>query len=66
VTKERGRRQFGIEFFRQMRARSAESGPPPLGLHIVMGAEFPRKMANMIAMLEQGLIAPTEMIARAV
>lgn len=66
VTKERGRRQFAIEFFRQMRARSAESGLPPLGLHIVMGPEFPRKMANMIALLEQGLIAPTEMIARAV
>lgn len=66
VTKERGRRQFAIEFFRQMRARASESGPPPLGLHIVMGPEFPRKMANMIALLEQGLIAPTEMIARAV
>ena len=66
VMKERGRRQFGIEFFRQMRARAAESGPPPLGLHIVMGADFRHKMANMIAMLEQGMIAPTEMIARAV
>jgi ubiquinone/menaquinone biosynthesis C-methylase UbiE len=66
VTKERGRRQFGIEFFRQMRARVAESGPPPLGLHIVMGADFRHKMANMITALEAGLIAPTEMIARAV
>ena len=39
VTKERGRRQFGIEFFRQMRARAAVVPTPPRGLHIVMGAE---------------------------
>jgi ubiquinone/menaquinone biosynthesis C-methylase UbiE len=67
ISKERSRRDFAIEFFRQMRARAAESGgPPPLGLHIVMGASAPQKVSNMIANLESGLIAPTEIIARAV
>lgn len=66
VVKERSRREFAIEFFRQLRARLAQSGPPPLGLHIVMGAASPRKVANMIDMLEQGLIAPTEIICRAI
>jgi ubiquinone/menaquinone biosynthesis C-methylase UbiE len=65
VQKERSRRAFAIEFFRRMRARMAESGPPPLGLHIVMGSTAPQKIANMIALLERGLIAPTEMIGRA-
>ncbi len=65
VLKERERRAFAIEFFQKMRARVAESGLPPLGLHIVMGADFSQKTKNMIDNLERGLIAPTEMICRA-
>ena len=50
-----------------MRARAASSGgPPPLGLHILMGASAPQKAANMMGNLERGLIAPTEIIARAI
>ena len=67
VRKERGRRGFAIEFFRDMRAQAAQNGgPPPLGLHILMGASAAQKAANMMANLERGLIAPTEIIARAV
>jgi len=64
IVSERGRREFGIAFFQRMRARIAESGPPPLGLHILMGQDAPAKIANMLAALEQGLIAPVEMICR--
>ena len=66
VVKERSRREFAIEFFRQLRARLAESGPPPLGLHLLMGATSSQKVANMISLLEQGLIAPTELVCRAI
>ena len=67
VDKERSRRGFAIEFFRDMRAQAAQGGgPPPLGLHILMGASAPQKVANMMDNLERGLIAPTEIIARAV
>jgi ubiquinone/menaquinone biosynthesis C-methylase UbiE len=67
VEKERSRREFATEFFRQMRARAAETGgPPPLGLHILMGASAPQKVANMIDNLERGLIAPTEIVFRAI
>ncbi len=65
VASERSRREFAIEFFRQVRARTA-GGPPPLGLHILMGATFAQKVGNMIANLEQGVISPTEIVARAV
>ena len=66
VQVERSLSEFAIEFFQQLRARSASSGgPPPLGLHILMGASAPQKVANMIDNLERGLIAPTEMISRA-
>jgi ubiquinone/menaquinone biosynthesis C-methylase UbiE len=67
VEKERSRREFAIEFFRQMRARATETGgPPPLGLQILMGASAPQKVANMIDNLERGLIAPTEIVSRAI
>ncbi|MGA7263296.1 MAG: methyltransferase domain-containing protein, partial [Stellaceae bacterium] len=66
VERERSRRDFAIDFFRRMRAQAAQSGPPPLGLHILMGPTAPQKIANMVANLEKGLIAPTEIICRAV
>ena len=65
VSRERSRRDFAIEFFRQMRERMAQSGPSPLGLQIVMGATAPQKVANMVSMLDRGVISPTEIISRA-
>ena len=65
VQKERERRAFAIEFFEKMQARVAESGLPPLGLHIAMGADFRDKVRILVANLENGLVAPTEMICRA-
>lgn len=45
------------------RLRSGRGGPPsPLGLHLVMGPQAPTKVANMIAAVEAGIIAPTELI----
>jgi hypothetical protein len=49
-----------------MRAQAAQSGPPPLGLHILMGSTAAQKVANMIDNLESGLIAPTEIVCRAI
>ena len=67
IMMERSRRDFAVEFFQQMRRRTAESGgPPPLGLQILMGASAPEKVANMITNLESGVVAPTEIIARAI
>jgi ubiquinone/menaquinone biosynthesis C-methylase UbiE len=65
ILKERSRRAFALDTFKQMRARAVQAVPPPLGLHIVMGPSAPQKVANMMAGVERGLIAPTEMIARA-
>jgi SAM-dependent methyltransferase len=61
---EHDRSEFALDFFRDMRARVAEKGTPPLGLHIVMGKDFQDKTGNMIANLERKLIAPIEMIGR--
>lgn len=64
VERERSRGDFALGFFRRMKARLAESGPPPLGLHILMGADAPVKVANMISNLENGRLTPIEMICR--
>lgn len=67
IQHQRGRREFAIEFFRQLRARTAAAGgPPPLGLHVLMGTATPQKVANMVDNLDRGLIAPTEIVCRAV
>ena len=60
---ERNRRDFALDFFSRMRARIAEKGMPPLGIHLFMGEELRQAMiGNMIANIEAGLIAPVEML----
>ncbi len=64
VTHERNRRDLAMEFFARLRAAGA-NGPPPLGLHLVMGEATRAKVANMIGNVERGLVAPVEIVARA-
>ncbi len=64
VVKERDRTDFAFDFFREMAAKAAETGgPPPVGIHLLMGGNAKEKLGNVIANLERGVIAPTEMIA---
>lgn len=66
LTAERERRAFALDFFARMRERmKAAGGPPPLGIHLLMGESAPDKIANMVANIEAGRIAPVEMIMRA-
>jgi SAM-dependent methyltransferase len=65
IVGERNRRDFALEFFKTLRARLAGAGgPPPLGLHLVMGADSATKAGNMMANIERGVISPVELIAR--
>lgn len=65
VGSERNRREFALAFFEDQRARlMAAGGPPPLGLHVLMGESRKEKVANMIANISAGVIAPVELIAR--
>lgn len=63
VTTERDLRDLALEVFRRSRARVAGRGLPPLGLHLLMGADAASKAANMVAALEAGIIAPILMVA---
>ena len=64
INAERNRREFALDFFAQFQARAAGAdGPPPLGLHILMGDTAPAKVKNMIENISRGLLAPVELIA---
>jgi len=56
------RTDFALEFFRQSLA-SAADGPPPLGIHLIMGASAPEKLRNVLINIEAGRIAPVQMVA---
>ena len=47
-----------------MAARIRESGPPPLGLHLLMGPSAPTKLGNMIRNMETGAIRVVQGVAR--
>ena len=65
IVAERNRRDFALEFFDQLRAKTqAAGGPPPLGLHVLMGHNAPEKLQNMISNISAGRIAPVELIVQ--
>ena len=62
---EQDRREFALAFFEKLRARASRTGgPPPLGLHIVMGERQAEKIRNLVADITQRVLAPVELIAR--
>ena len=64
IVAERNRRDFALSFFARLQAKAvAANGPPPLGLHILMGETAPLKIKNMIENISTGRIAPVEIIA---
>jgi SAM-dependent methyltransferase len=64
---ENNRRDFALEFFRQLRVKTeANGGPPPLGLHTLMQESTAVKVKNMIDNIANNYIAPFEMIAKKV
>jgi SAM-dependent methyltransferase len=64
IMAERNRRDFATDFFAHLQANvSAADGPPPLGLHILMGETAPTKIRNMVENVRSDRIAPVELIA---
>lgn len=64
ITAERNRRDFALDFFARLQAGAAAAvGPPPLGLHILMGETAAMKVKNMIENISENRLAPVELIA---
>jgi ubiquinone/menaquinone biosynthesis C-methylase UbiE len=65
VIAERNRRDFALAQYAQLRSRTATiGGPPPLGLHILMGNNTSDYVQNMMENVSTGRIAPVELVAR--
>jgi len=65
IAQERGRGPFAIAFTERVMARMAQTGPPALGLHLLMGEKAPVMAGNMLAMMKAGVLEPVELYARA-
>lgn len=65
VAHERGRREFGVEFFERniARAAAAPGGPPIVGLQLLMGEKAPLMMQNVLSGMKCGIFEPVEMVA---
>lgn len=57
------RTDFALNIFRQSQA-AAEDGPPPIGIHLIIGANALEKFRNVLINIENGSVAPVQMIAR--
>lgn len=65
ISRENNRREFALNLFKKMRAKTAaHGGPPPLGLHTLMQENTAVKVKNMIDDIVADLIAPVEIIAQ--
>ena len=54
---------FANSFFEKMSARTDSSeGPPPVGLHLLMGDLTTQKIKNMAKLIKSGIIAPKILI----
>lgn len=62
---ERSQRDLALKLSREAREKAAAHGAPPLGPHLTMGSAARERLGNVMAMLERGVIAPIEMVARA-
>jgi len=62
IDHQRDRRQFAIEFMQRMMAQSA-SGPPVLGVHVLMGEQAPLMLKNVNMALISGALTPMELVA---
>lgn len=64
VVKVDDRTAEAVEFFERMAAARAGGPPPPLGVHLAMGADAAAKIGNARRSIAQGEMAPVMMVAR--
>jgi SAM-dependent methyltransferase len=65
ITAEHDRSGVAEAFFADLEGSASRAeGPPPLGLHLLMGPDASDKVRNMIDHVLEGTVGPVEMIAR--
>lgn len=64
VEQEKSHRTFAIDFTQRAAARMAASGPPALGLHILMGEKTPMMLKNVLDGIVEGVFDVVEMAGK--
>jgi hypothetical protein len=64
VEKEQSHRTFAIEFMQRMTSRLQASGPPALGLHVLMGEKTPLMLKNVLEGIVEGSLDVVEMTGK--
>ena len=65
IIKENDRREFALNFFKQIREQTeTNGGPPPLSLHTLMQESTAVKLKNMVVNIAEGYISPVEIIVK--
>jgi ubiquinone/menaquinone biosynthesis C-methylase UbiE len=62
VEHQRNRRQFALDFMQRAMAQST-SGPPTLGVQVLMGEQAPVMLKNVNMAIASGMLAPVELVA---
>jgi SAM-dependent methyltransferase len=56
---------FAIDFFEKITTTmNASNGPPPVGLHLLMGKSTKEKITNMVQLIKSGKVAPKIIISK--
>ena len=64
ISTENNRRDFALASFNKMRSKTVgNGGPPPLGIHTLLGESSAVTFRNLIGNIVAGYIAPVEIIA---
>lgn len=58
------RHEFAVSYFNRVMEKMEAGGPPPLGIHLLMGDNAREKLVNITANLNSGAVAPFEIVAR--
>lgn len=61
---ENNRKEFAVEFFNKLFASKPSTTPTALNLQLLMGPDTPIKLKNYAALINNGQLAPVEMIFR--
>lgn len=65
IERGRNRLEAAIAYFRARAAAAAESGPPPLSIHLLLKGDGREMLGNVAGLYEEGVLAPIELICRA-
>lgn len=66
IAQERNQREFAIDFMKKSMSRMAAGGPPILGIQLLMGDKTPAMLKNVLTLMEDNVLEPVELYARAV